>query len=142
MPRFSIESTVLDPVALRAAMNDVRAGGFVSFEGWVRNSNEGREVLRLDYEAFTPLAEKEGERIIAEAMRVFPVFDIRAVHRIGALQLGDLAVWVGVSSRHRGAAFDACRLVIDEVKSRVPIWKKEHYAEGDSGWINCQTTQR
>lgn len=140
MSRFSIESHELDLAALRAAMGDVRAGGFVCFEGWVRNTNEGREVVRLEYESFVSLAEKEGNRILDEAMRVFPVFDIRCAHRIGALELGALAVWVGVSSQHRGAAFDACRYVIDEVKSRVPIWKKEHYVDGDSGWINCHTT--
>jgi molybdopterin synthase catalytic subunit len=60
------------------------------------------------------------------------------VHRIGALQLGDLAVWVGVSAHHRDAAFAACRYIIDEVKARVPIWKKERYLQGDSGWINCE----
>lgn len=139
MPHFSISAEAIDLRAARAAMGDTRAGGFVCFEGWVRNTNEGRAVVRLEYEAFAPLAEKEGERIIQEAMRVFTVFDIRCVHRVGTLELGDLAVWVGVSSQHRGAAFDACRFVIDEVKSRVPIWKKEHYAEGDSGWINCQS---
>jgi molybdopterin synthase catalytic subunit len=105
----------------------------------VRDSNEGRRVVRLGYEVFVPLAEKEGARILEEAMRVFPVFDIRCVHRMGMLELGDPAVWLGVSAQHRGAAFDACRFVIDEVKSRVPIWKKEHYADGDSGWINCHT---
>ncbi|MBE2212377.1 MAG: molybdenum cofactor biosynthesis protein MoaE [Opitutaceae bacterium] len=137
MPHFAISSQPLDTPALRAAMNDVRAGGFVCFEGWVRDSNDGRRVLRLGYEAFVPLAEKEGMRILGEAMSNYPIFDIRCVHRIGTLELGDLAVWVGVSSQHRGAAFDACRYVIDEVKSRVPIWKKEHYVDGDSGWINC-----
>lgn len=136
---FSLSPTPIDVAALRRAMEDTRAGGFVCFEGWVRNTNEGREVVRLEYEAFAPLAEKEGTRIVAETLGIYPVFDIRCVHRVGTLELGELAVWVGVSSRHRGAAFDACRRVIDEVKSRVPIWKKEHYAEGDSGWINCQT---
>ena len=142
MPRFSISPEPIDLAAMRASMGDIRAGGFVCFEGWVRDSNEGRRVVRLAYEAFVPLAEKEGVRILDEAMRVFPVFDIRCVHRVGTLELGDLAVWVGVSAQHRGAAFDACRFVIDEVKSRVPIWKKEHYADGDSGWINCQTVQK
>ena len=136
---FALSSQPLDPQALRAAMADHRAGGFVSFEGWVRNRNEGQEVLRLDYEAYAPLAEKEGARIIDEARRNFGVFDIRCVHRIGALELGDLAVWVGVSAQHRGAAFDACRFAIDEVKARVPIWKREHYASGESGWVNVGT---
>ncbi len=137
--RFHVSTARLDPASLRAAMADARAGGFVSFEGRVRDLNEGRAVLRLEYEAFAPLAEREGARILEEARRRFEVFDITCVHRVGLLELGELAVWVGVSSRHRGAAFDACRFVIDEVKTRVPIWKKEHYAEGDSGWINGHT---
>jgi molybdopterin synthase catalytic subunit len=136
---FSLSSSPLDAAVLRAAMADERAGAFVSFEGWVRNLNEGRSVLRLEYEAFASLAEKEGLRIVEEARRHFAVFDVRCVHRVGLLQLGEMAVWVGISAQHRGAAFDACRFVIDEVKSRVPIWKKEHYASGDSGWVNCQT---
>jgi molybdopterin synthase catalytic subunit len=61
------------------------------------------------------------------------------IHRVGSLRIGDLAVWVGVSAAHRGAAFDACRFVIDETKARVPVWKKEHYADGDTAWINCAT---
>lgn len=134
---FEISTEPLDPVSLRAAMADERAGGFVSFEGWVRDFNEGRSVTRLDYEAFGSLAVKEGERILEEAKRSFTVFDIHCAHRIGHLEVGDMAVWVGVSSRHRGAAFNACRFVIDEVKSRVPIWKKEFYEEGDSGWVNA-----
>ena len=142
MSHFSISAEPIDIAAMRASMGDISAGGFVCFEGWVRDNNEGRRVQRLAYEAFVPLAEKEGLRILDEAMRVFPVFDIRCVHRVGTLELGDLAVWVGVSAQHRGAAFDACRFVIDEVKSRVPIWKKEHYADGDSGWINCQTVHK
>jgi len=136
---FSLSDTAIDTSALRSAMADTRVGGFVSFEGWVRETNEGRRVVRLDYEAFAQLAEKEGARIVGEAMREYGVFDIRCVHRVGRLELGDLAIWIGVSAQHRAAAFEACRFVIDEVKSRVPIWKKEHYADGDSGWINGQT---
>jgi molybdopterin synthase catalytic subunit len=136
---FTLSSTPLDVAALRAGMTDVRAGGFVTFEGWVRDRNDGRVVERLEYEAFAPLAEKEGARIIEETRRNFPVFDVRCVHRIGRLELGELAVWVGVSAQHRGAAFDACRFVIDEVKARVPIWKKEYYAGGDTGWVNAGT---
>jgi molybdopterin synthase catalytic subunit len=136
---FSLSHTPIDTHALQAAMADRRAGGFVSFEGWVRETNEGRRVVQLEYEAFAPLAEKEAARIIAAAIHDYGVFDIRCVHRVGRLELGELAVWIGVSAQHRAAAFAACRFVIDEVKARVPIWKKEHYADGDSGWINTQT---
>jgi molybdopterin synthase catalytic subunit len=136
---FKISADPIDPAVQRSALNDVRAGACVSFEGWVRNRNDGRKVLALDYEAFRTLAEKEGARVLAEVCARWPVIDAICVHRVGALKLGDLAVWVGVTAVHRGAAFDACRQIIDEVKSRVPIWKKEHYAEGASEWINCAT---
>ncbi|HUJ42357.1 MAG TPA: molybdenum cofactor biosynthesis protein MoaE, partial [Opitutaceae bacterium] len=78
---------------------------------------------------------KEGARVLAEARTRFAVLSIAAVHRVGHLRLGELAVWVGVTAEHRGAAFDACRYVIDELKKRVPIWKKEHYATGESAWM-------
>ncbi|RME72698.1 MAG: molybdenum cofactor biosynthesis protein MoaE [Verrucomicrobia bacterium] len=135
--RFEISSQPIDPAELRRTLENIRAGACVTFEGWVRDFNEGRTVLRLAYEAFDTLAVKEGERILEEAKRDFDIFDICCVHRSGVLELGDLAVWVGVSAQHRGAAFDACRYVIDEVKTRVPIWKKEFYEDGDSGWINA-----
>ncbi|RKX32707.1 MAG: molybdenum cofactor biosynthesis protein MoaE [Verrucomicrobia bacterium] len=121
----------------RTQLANQEAGALVIFEGWVRDHNDGRSVKGLDYEAFKPLAEKEGCRILAEARDSFPVLSVTCVHRIGSLALGDLAVWVGVTARHRDAAFDACRYVIDEVKKRVPIWKKEHYSEGVSGWVNA-----
>jgi molybdopterin synthase catalytic subunit len=75
---------------------------------------------------------------MAEARAKFGLVRAIGIHRVGSLQIGDLAVWVGVTSGHRGEAFDACRYIIDEIKYRLPIWKKEHYAGGDSGWINCQ----
>ena len=81
---------------------------------------------------------KEGERIMHEAEQRFGVSKAVCAHRLGSLEIGELAVIVGVSSPHRSAAFAACRFIIDEVKQRVPIWKKEHYEEGDSGWVNCE----
>jgi molybdopterin synthase catalytic subunit len=136
--RFRFTHSPIDTAAGRREILDVGAGGYVSFEGWVRDYNEGQEVSGLEYEAFEELAVKEGERIIAEALRRFPVKHALCIHRVGALALSDMAVWVGVSSAHRGEAFDACRYIIDEVKHRVPIWKKEHYRNGDSGWVNCE----
>jgi sulfur-carrier protein adenylyltransferase/sulfurtransferase len=135
---FRFSSTPLDGSALRAELSDPSCGGFAAFEGWVRDHNEGRRVRRLEYEAFEPLAIKEGERIIAEAIAQFGVEHASCVHRIGALEIGETAVWVGVTARHRDEAFRACRYIIDEVKHRVPIWKKEHYENGDSGWVNCE----
>ena len=138
MRAFTFSSVPLDPERHRAELADPGAGGYASFEGWVRDHNEGRRVERLEYEAFEALAIKEGERIVAEAVARFGVSRAACVHRVGSLDIGDLAVWVGVSSAHRGEAFAACRYIIDEVKHRVPIWKKEHYTDGDSGWVNCE----
>jgi adenylyltransferase/sulfurtransferase len=135
---FRFSSTPIDESALRAELSDPACGGYAAFEGWVRNHNEGLRVHTLEYEAFEPLAIKEGERIIAEAISRFGVEHAACVHRIGALAIGDKAVWVGVTARHRDEAFRACRYIIDEVKHRVPIWKKEHYENGDSGWVNCE----
>ena len=136
---FRISTEPLDPTALQRTLADAHAGACVTFEGWVRDHNDGRPVLALDYEAYAPLAEKEGERILAEAREKFAIVSAVCIHRVGSLRIGDLAVWVGVSAAHRGAAFDACRFVIDETKARVPVWKKEHYADGDTAWINCAT---
>ena len=119
-----------------AGLLDDRVGGYTSFEGWVRNQNEGRDVLGLRYEAYAALAQAEGDKVLAEALSKFDVIDARCVHRIGDLAIGELAVWVGVSAAHRDAAFAACRYIIDEVKQRVPIWKHERYAEGDAGWLH------
>jgi len=138
VPGFSFTDQPIDTAQARLSLEDGSCGGYASFEGWVRDNNEGHSVRRLEYESFAELAVKEGERIIAEASKKFGVANIACVHRVGSLQIGELAVWVGVSSPHRAEAFAACRYVIDEVKHRVPIWKKEHYVNGDSGWVNCE----
>jgi|JRYD01.1.fsa_nt_gb adenylyltransferase/sulfurtransferase len=138
MKAFSFSHAPIDPQSLRIALEDPSAGGYAAFEGWVRNHNEGHAVTRLEYEAFEALANKEGERIVEEAVERFGIVKAACVHRVGSLAVGELAVWVGVSSRHRAEAFAACRYIIDEVKHRVPIWKKEHYVNGDSGWVNCE----
>ena len=95
-------------------------------------------MLRLEYEVYGPLAVSEGQRLIAEAKERFGITGARVVHREGSLELGDCAVWVGVTAPHRDEAFTACRFLIDEAKVRLPIWKKEHYLSGDSGWVNCE----
>ena len=136
MKTFRLSDAPIDAAALRVSLEDPAAGGCVTFEGWVRNHNEARRVTRLDYQAFGPLAEDEGEAILAEATTKIALRVARCVHRTGALAIGDMAVWVGVSADHRDAAFAACRWIIDEVKRRVPIWKNEHYADGESGWLH------
>lgn len=136
---FKISPAPLDPAALQQALLDPRAGACVTFEGWVRNRNEGQSVQSLEYEAYLPLAEKEGAKILEEARRKFALVGAAVVHRVGHLRLGDIAVWVGVTAEHRGDAFDACRYLIDEAKARLPIWKREHYVTGATAWINCAT---
>jgi molybdopterin synthase catalytic subunit len=138
MSTFRFSRSPIDAAALRAALADPACGGFVSFEGWVRDHNEGERVRHLEYEAFEALAVREGERIVAEAVARFGVTRAACEHRLGDLAIGEVAVWVGASAPHRNEAFLAARYIIDEVKHRLPIWKKEHYLSGDSGWVNCE----
>jgi molybdopterin synthase catalytic subunit len=136
---FRLTADAIDPSVLTEELRDARTGACVTFEGRVRDHNDGRAVHALEYEAYGPLAESEGTKILSEALGKFDVTRAVCIHRTGAMKLGDIAVWVAVSAAHRGAAFDACRYIIDQVKARVPIWKKEHYADGASEWVNCAT---
>jgi len=132
---FRLSDLPIEIAPLREALLADGAGAYASFEGWVRDHNEGRRVRGLAYEAYAALAESEGAKVIAEARERFAILDAACVHRVGELAVGELAVWVGVSAGHRDAAFAACRYVIDEIKARVPIWKHERYADGDAGWL-------
>ena len=136
MARFRLSDVPFEIPPLRAGLLDDRVGGYASFEGWVRDHNDGRAVTGLCYEAYAALAEREGEAILEEALGRFEILHAACVHRTGELGIGELAVWVGVSAAHRDAAFAACRWIIDEVKSRVPIWKRERYVQGDAGWLH------
>ena len=140
MKRFLLADSPIDSGVLARELADSAAGACVTFEGRVRNRNDGRAVERLDYQAYAALAQNEGERILTEAKQRFDVVETRCAHRVGSLAIGDLAVWIGVSAGHRDAAFAACRYIIDEVKQRVPIWKNEHYADGESGWLHPDNT--
>jgi molybdopterin synthase catalytic subunit len=134
--RFRLSDTPFDTASLRAQLLDARVGGYASFEGWVRDHNEGRAVTGLRYEAYADLAQREGEGILSEAVARFGILDAACVHRTGDLAIGELAVWVGVAAAHRDAAFAACRWIIDEVKARVPIWKHERYADAPSSSLH------
>ena len=136
--KFAVSNTPIDVVAARKAVADNSCGALAVFEGWIRDHNEGQQVERLEYEVYRPVAEKEGTRIINEALQRFGVSPAVCIHREGLLELGEIAVIVCVSSPHRGEAFDACRYIIDETKTRLPIWKKEHYVTGVSEWVNCE----
>lgn len=132
-PAFRLADAPFDVAPLRAALLSPRAGALASFEGWVRDHNAGRPVRGLRYEAYAALAEREGLAILEEARVRFAIEAAACVHRVGDLEIGELAVWVGASAAHRDAAFAACRWIIDEVKARVPIWKRERYADAPEG---------
>ena len=138
MKAFAISSEAIDLQAFREQLLDRSCGAYVQFDGWVRDHNEGQKVLRLEYEVYEPMAVKEGARILDEARDRFGVSNASAIHRSGLMELSEVAVVVGVSSPHRGEAFDACRYIIDQAKVRLPIWKKEYYESGAAEWVNCQ----
>ena len=122
---------VREPIDV-AALQDVGSGdgALCLFLGVVRDQNDGRRVLRLDYEAYEDMALPLMEEIAAEARRQFGVGEVRIVHRLGRLEIGEVSVAVAAASPHRAEAFAACRYAIDTLKARVPIWKKEFYADG------------
>ncbi len=127
-----------DPIDIAALVESVRQpgrGGIVTFTGTVRNSHAGREVRALSYSAYEAMAEHECGVIRQEAEGRWPV-SVALAHRVGDLQVGDAAVAVVVAAPHREEAFDACRWLIDEIKRRVPIWKRETYADGSVAWVD------
>jgi molybdopterin synthase catalytic subunit len=135
---FKVSDEPIEKSVLQEYLINPKAGACVIFEGLVRNHNEGKDVFQLEYEAFIRMCEKEAEKIFIEAKEKFQVFNIICIHRVGKLEIGDIAVWLGVNSAHRGDSFKACEYVIDQIKTRLPIWKKEYYKNGDSGWVNCE----
>jgi molybdopterin synthase catalytic subunit len=126
------------PLAIPAELTlNPHAGGVVTFAGHVRDQNEGKVVTAIDYEAYQALAESEGNAIMTEAMDKFGLYDVQALHRTGFLRIGDMAIWVYVTAMHRREAFQAAEYIVHEIKHRVPIWKKEYYADGASAWVRC-----
>lgn len=124
----------LDLSALIAHVVAPERGGVAAFLGMVRNHHEGRDVVRLEYSAYPKMAEAEGTAILVEAEARWPI-RVAARHRVGALAIGDAAVAVAAAGAHRAEAFEGCRYVIEELKRRVPIWKREYYADGTTGWV-------
>jgi molybdopterin synthase catalytic subunit len=125
----------IDVETLAAFVSDPRAGSSVVFNGTVRNHSPGRaDVSRLEYESYGKVATDKIAEIVQEAYDRWPILKVAAVHRVGSLDVGESAVCVAVSSAHRKDSFDACRYIIDELKSRVPIWKKEHWS-GGAEWV-------
>lgn len=124
----------LDPEALRRAVSSPRHGAVAVFVGTVRSPHAGRVVTAVSYDCFAPLAQKELERIAARARKRWPV-SVAMAHRTGRLRVGEASVALAASSAHREPAFAACRFIIEEIKRRLPVWKKEHYARGDGRWL-------
>lgn len=124
----------LEPAAVPARFARPDAGAIVQFLGTTRDHHEGRRVLRLEYEAYAPMATTALDRLEREAVARFGVFACEVVHRLGVVPPAAASVVVTVAAAHRGPAFDACRWVMDELKASVPIWKKEHFEGGDAAW--------
>jgi molybdopterin synthase catalytic subunit len=131
---IAVRDSELSVDEVRAAVADPRAGGLALFAGAVRDNDHDRDVAALSYSAH-PSAEAELRRVAEVIAEKFAVVGIAAVHRVGDLEIGDLAVVVAVSCPHRAEAFDACRALIDLLKASVPIWKHQRFAEGDSEWV-------
>jgi MoaE-MoaD fusion protein len=124
---------VREPIDTQAALERIKRpedGAAIVFEGVVRNHTRGRQTLYLDYEAYEEMALKQMEELAAQALEQFKVRDVLIVHRLGRLEIGETSVLIVVASGHRGAAFDASRWLIDTLKRKVPIWKKEHFVDG------------
>jgi len=137
-PRIRREPLSLDE--LITLVERPEAGAIATFLGVVRNFNDGRSVSLLEYEAYGVMAEAELQRILDELTRESPVVRVAATHRIGPLHVGDVAVACAVSAPHRGEAFEVCRELIDRIKARLPIWKREHGPDGPYwvGWEDAR----
>ena len=132
---IAISAEAIDVAQVLAAVQDDRAGAINTFIGTVRNRNEGRDVVALDYEAYDAMAVRQLQHVVAQARERWPMLArVAVVHRKGALTIGDVAVVVAVATPHRGESFAACEFIIDTLKQVVPIWKKEQYQDGTS-WI-------
>ncbi len=136
---ITIGRAPIDVVALERAASSPAAGALVTFAGTTRQTNAGRQVTRLEYEAYEPMALREMRKLAREAGKRWPIVRIAIAHRIGVVEIGETSVAIAVAAAHRAEAFEACRFAIDRLKEVVPIWKKEHF-EGGEIWIGCQTS--
>ncbi|HEX2882384.1 MAG TPA: molybdenum cofactor biosynthesis protein MoaE [Polyangiaceae bacterium] len=128
----------IDPQAFLAAPTDYHRGASVLFLGIVRDHSQAKQVLFLEYEAYESMAEALLDQLVLAAKAQWPLAHVRLRHRIGRVHLGEIAVAIEVSSAHRDEAYRASRFLIDEIKHRVPIWKKEHFSDGSSEWSLCR----
>jgi molybdopterin converting factor subunit 1 len=137
-----VRSAALSLDEVIAAVRHPSAGAIATFSGVVRDHHAGEPVARLDYEAYVTLANKELARILDELMQTHPGTRVAALHRVGELAIGDVAVVVAASAAHRDQAFTVCRLAIDRIKQTVPIWKKEWAPDGSALWVNLASDER
>lgn len=133
--RIRVTVDPIDPCALLEGATSNADGAAILFLGVVRERNEGRDVGHIDYQAYPKMAESVLSEIVAEARIRWEVGEISAVHRIGRLEIGEVSVAIIVGSPHRAEAYDASRYVIEELKKRVPVWKREGYLDGESEWL-------
>jgi molybdopterin synthase catalytic subunit len=133
---IAVRDTPLSVDEVRLAVADPAAGGIALFAGAVRDDDHSRPVTRLSYTAH-PSAEAELRRVAEKVAADYPARGVAAVHRVGELAIGDLAVVVAVSCPHRGEALEACRTLIDEIKQSVPVWKHQYFGDGSDEWVNC-----
>lgn len=133
-PYIAITDAPIDTAAVRARSTR-DCGALAEFSGVVRDHNDGQRVDGLHYQCYREMAEAEAERIAREVMEEFGVRHVSIVHRVGDLVVGDVAMYVAVTAAHRREAFAAIQAVVDRVKGRVPIWKKERYADGERRWL-------
>ncbi|MBX3175599.1 MAG: molybdenum cofactor biosynthesis protein MoaE [Gemmatimonadaceae bacterium] len=136
--RVAIVDHPLDPTALLAEVASLGSGASTLFVGTVRRTNQGREVTGIDYSAYGPMAEREMRTMCEEAMARFGSEHIVVEHRVGTLALGEASIVIAVSHERRASAMDAQRYLIEELKKRVPVWKREHYADGERVWVDNQ----
>ena len=129
-----LKTESLSPEDCRAFVSDAGAGAVVDFIGTVRRQTQGRNVLRLEFEAYAPMALSEMEKIAAQALRQFDLLKVSIHHRTGVLEIGQIPVVIAVSAAHRATAFQACQFCIDTLKETVPIWKKEIFEDGET-WV-------
>ena len=134
--RAALVSHPLDPAALLREVSRSANGAVVLFVGTVRDLNDGRPVTGIDYSAYVPMAERELAAIASEAARAHGTDDVVIEHRTGTLALGEASVAIAVAHPHRAEAYEASRRIIEEIKRRVPIWKREHYADGTREWVD------
>ncbi len=139
MSRSAIVTAPIDVSAIAEEVQAATSGAVATFLGTVRNTSGGRAVTGLEYSAYTEMATREMDAIVREAIAIATGVELVAVHRVGDLMVGDVCVMIAAAHAHRSPAFDACRYAIEEIKKRVPIWKRERYADGSSEWVNACT---